>query len=31
MFLTDPLSKAFQPKVNVSEFLHELEENDHKA
>ena len=31
MFLADTLSRAFFPEVNVSEFVHELEEIDHKA
>ena len=31
MFLADTLSRAFLPDANVSEFVHELEEIDHKA
>ena len=31
MFLGDTLSRAFLPDANVSEFVHELEEIDHKA
>ena len=31
MFLADTLSRAFLPEVKASEFVHELEEIDHKA
>ena len=31
MLLADTLSRAFLPDANVSEFVHELEEIDHKA
>ena len=31
MFLADTLSRAFLPKAQVSAFVHELEEIDHKA
>ena len=31
MFLADTLSTAFPPNEEVSEFIHELEEIDHKA
>ena len=31
MFLADTLSRTFLPDANVSEFVHELEEIDHKA
>ena len=31
MFLADTLSRAFLPEVNVTEFLHELEEIDHRV